>query len=175
MNLSFCDDTFTNAPQVFPGRSFEVSLAAHGQSGGFVLTIIESEVPEPAIARISEASAIQQINIGSCNNLRYTVFLNAVQQLTSNSKLSQRMHLQTEGLTCAISLVLPFKVTILPCPSGFELSNTSGECVCEERLRRYIPSGSCNIEDMTIERNDDFWVGFDTESNGLNSPSTLSL
>lgn len=60
---------------------------------------------------------------------------------------------------------LPFDVNLLPCPPAFTLSEAPYGCICEERLQKY--TNSCNINNQTILRDGDFWVGYDNQSHGL--------
>ena len=52
-------------------------------------------------------------------------------------------------------------MTLLKCPIGFTLSNSSNQCVCGERLQKY--TSKCNISNLEITRtaSEDFWVGVD--------------
>ena len=57
-------------------------------------------------------------------------------------------------------------MTLLECPIGFNLFNSTNKCVCEERLQKYT-----NISNLEITRtaSEDFWVGVDntTGTEGL--------
>ena len=59
---------------------------------------------------------------------------------------------------------LKIKVRFRSCPDGFSLS-TQGRCTCEERLQRYTTE--CDINDQSIQRRSEFWVGLDNQSKGL--------
>ena len=49
-------------------------------------------------------------------------------------------------------------VSFLPCPDAFILDGS--ECVCEERLQKYINSNSCSVDTNTIQRSSNtFWMG----------------
>ena len=60
---------------------------------------------------------------------------------------------------------LQIPVHLLPCPHAFNLSQSTGGCVCEDRLQKY--TNSCNINYQTILRDGDFWVGYNNQSKGL--------
>ena len=50
-------------------------------------------------------------------------------------------------------------ITFESCPIGFELSNSTGECICDHRLWQY--TNSCDINRQAIFRNSSstFWLG----------------
>ena len=58
-------------------------------------------------------------------------------------------------------------VAILQCPPGFELSATEPTCKCAQILQRF--TNKCIINDKTIARDTEFWLGFtqDNTSDGL--------
>ena len=57
---------------------------------------------------------------------------------------------------------LTFPVELIVCLTAFKLSQSTGGCVCEDRLQKY--TNSCDINDQTILCDGDFWVGYDNQS-----------
>ena len=55
------------------------------------------------------------------------------------------------------------------CPPGFNISESASSCVCEQWLAKY--TNSCNITNglgrITRHSNQQFWVGYDHQSNKL--------
>lgn len=95
----------------------------------------------------------------NCTKLHYTFFSN----LTC-IKLIMYLDGPCSSEDASVNrLTIP--VQLLVCPPAFELSESPYGCICEERLQHY--TNSCNINDQSILRDGDFWVGYDNRSQGL--------
>ncbi len=92
----------------------------------------------------------------SCTDLIYTLF--------SRSRVASTLQLYAAGPCGEAGVPLSIVVKFLMCPSGFALAQ-SGVCTCHRRIQKY--TNSCDIDDRTIDRNRDFWVGYDARSQGL--------
>ena len=75
-----------------------------------------------------------------------TVFIN-----TARTKISLAHHLSVD-------------VQFLPCPIGLKLSNTSGQCICNDRIKKVIPNNkiSCyvNNSQSVVNRSDNNWIAY---------------
>ena len=66
---------------------------------------------------------------------------------------------------------LTVTVNLLPCPSGFQLSENEPICICAKRLQHF--TNTCLVDNRIVLRAQDaeFWVGYDdniyNESGGL--------
>ena len=72
------------------------------------------------------------------------------------------------------------RITLEPCPLGFELNRNSRACDCDENLGRVRGSDravvECEIQENTgyITRKGTVWVGMDTHKKPLSPAQTLS-
>ena len=152
-NQPDCSKSVT-ALEVFPGETITLSLAAVGQRNGTVPGIIRSDFIEPNAVQLGHLQNAQSTT-QTCTLLQYTLF---------SMNTAGNLSLFAEGPCSALGLPLELIVKFHSCPSGFSLSN-AGTCDCEERLQIYTQQ--CNINDQTIQHNGDFWMGYDTNTEGL--------
>ena len=135
---------------VYPGQTVGVSLVALGQRNGTVpsATIAMYDLDNGATFR--DLQSTQRIDHTTCSELNYTIIS---RKQTETFKIYVDSSCGLEGIPLSVN------VTLLKCPIGFTLSNSSNQCVCEERLQKY--TNSCNISSLEIIRtaSDDFWVG----------------
>lgn len=98
-----------------------------------------------------------------CNVLSFAIFI-------PNSKvLSSSGFAKLQSTENAISS-LPFQLTILNCPLGFNTSE-SGKCVCSDFISDFIPDASCDIQMATITLPPFTWYGNPYSSNSSESVS----
>ena len=155
---------------VYPGGTTKVSMIAFGERNGTTPAIVHNISPRGSVVFKSPENTQSVTN--SCTNLTYTVQTNAV-------GTSQVITLYAEGgclprertlLNSSIPTnTFDMIVEILPCPVGFQLSNTDSACTCEQRLLPF--TNTCRINDKTVLRaqNINFWMGYsrDNDSKGL--------
>ena len=55
-------------------------------------------------------------------------------------------------------------ITLLPCPPGFSNTDDALKCDCNEQLQK-LPSVTCDIQSITISRQELVWIGYVTDSN----------
>ena len=140
---------------VFPGETFQVSVAAVGQRNGIVPSAVRSHLN---IGRLVASQYIQQTT-KACTIFNYTVF----------SQQNVSLKLYPEGPCSTVSDILLLQLSMNQgCPPGFSLDNSSVLCVCDQALQKY--TNHCNITNglgqISRESGDTFWVGYD-QSYGL--------
>lgn len=138
--------------QVFSGGTFKVSVVGAGQRFGVVSSVIQ--VYNSSV-RLGDLELTQTIP-SECTELTYTVFA---------SPGNASVELYAEGPCLTLGTPLTIQLSVLPCPPGLSQTEVNGSCVCDERLQRY--TDICNATDGTIFRDGDFWVGYDSQSQGL--------
>ena len=141
-----CSET-TYIHEAYPGETLSVPLVAVGQQNGAASSVVIAYLNSPTTARFGEREDVQSVT-AQCSLVPYT--------LLSRSS-SESFLLYSEAPCGTLGEPLLVNVTLLPCPTGFQLSRTSSSCVCADRLQKYTQS--CNIADGKIERDGEFWIG----------------
>ena len=141
------------AVAVYPGETFSVPVVAVGQRNGTVPSLIQSSFDENG-ATIRDLQEAQSAN-NTCTPLYFTV---------SSTNPLVAMTLLADGPCLDLGESLHVNIHLKPCPVGFELSELSKQCICEERLQKY--TNSCDIDDLTIDVGGNAWVGLDKTANG---------
>ena len=107
---------------VYPGETFQVSVASVGQRNGIVPSTVNSHL---YIGRLMTSQYIQQ-SAKMCTIFNYTVF--SVQDVSPQ--------LYPEGPCSTVSDTLLLQLSMNQgCPPGFSLENSSVSCVCNEALK----------------------------------------
>ena len=137
---------------VYPGQTVGVSLVAVGQRNGTVPSATTAQYDPNNGATFRDLQSSQRIDHTTCTELHYTIIS---RKHTETFKIYVDSSCGSEGIPLSVN------VTLLKCPIGFTLSNSSNQCVCEERLQKY--TSRCDISNLEITRtaSDDFWVGVD--------------
>ena len=137
---------------VYPGQTVGVSLVAVGQRNGTVPSATTAVYDPDDGAAFRDLQSTQRLDHTTCTELNYTIIS---RKQTETFKIYVDSSCGSEGIPLSVN------VTLLKCPNGFSLSNSSNQCVCEERLQKY--TNSCDISNLEITRtaSDDFWVGVD--------------
>ena len=152
---------------VYPGETFQVSVVAAGQRYGIVSSTVRSIIDQLE-GKLLDYQYLQQAN-NTCTKLNYTVF---------SLSESVTIELQAEGSPCSkfestyiynkMQLVIFVKLN-QTCPPGLNISESEKSCVCEHRLAKY--THQCNIsnglEQILRKSGQQFWVGYDNQSDGL--------
>ena len=166
LKVCSCEQQISDCPQsyfiyVYPGNPSNVSVTVIGQRNGIVSTSIQSQTSGNITIRELEKSQSSTIS-QQCSNFFFTVFTSAESQQGS-------LMLYTDGPCSRDQNSLMIQVQLLPCPHGFQLSNTTigMACDCDKRLKPFTES--CNITTGTIFRpsGSTFWVGHYNDSRGL--------
>ena len=156
-NTLRCGDFFTPIA-AYPGQSVSVSATTIGQRDGGTAGVIRAEVLNNKV-QVQDLERIQRTN-GTCTNLHYTL-------LTSLQNTEETITLFADGPCQREGRSLVFRVSILPCPPGFQQSEPTLRCVCDERLDDF--TDICDIDSQTIlrRRGAAFWVGYDSDAQEL--------
>ena len=159
--ICFCENNSPNCGKsmetlsVYPGETFQISVASVGQRNGIVPSAVSSHLN---IGRLMTSQYIQQ-STKTCTVFNYTVF----------SQQDVSLELYPEGPCSTVSDTLLLQLSMNQgCPPGFSLENSSVSCVCDRALQKY--TNRCNITNglgqISRESGETFWVGYD-QSFGL--------
>ena len=151
--------------RVFPGGIIQVSVVALGQRNGTVPALVQADVvtekePLTQIARLEASQPIRN----TCSGLRYTVLAGA-----ENNSVTIQIYPRDGPCQRSVGNV-SIVAEILPCPVGFEFSQSEQACVCDNRLVEEGFTTVCNISDQIIHRDGEFWMGFDSEKGLILNP-----
>ena len=154
-------DTDTFSVYAYPGQKIPLTVAAVGQRNGTRFATINA-ITNPSNPTNKSTLGMfedrQDID-GNCTEIHYTFFSNK-----SNIYLELYVEGSCSSLDGSVNrLFVP--VHLYSCPAAFTLSTQTSGCICEKRLQKY--TNSCDINNQTIERNGDFWVGYDSQLKGL--------
>ena len=141
-----CTET-TQSRSIYPGQQVEVSVVA----------IDQSHLPIPALIHTTVRSGNNLIGSETisyetgenCTSRNYSVTPNNLfnqLEINPSNRSGDTKHLIVN-------------ITFESCPIGFELSNSTGECICDHRLWQY--TNSCDINRQAFFRNSSstFWLG----------------
>ena len=166
-----CEDNHPNCSEtvitreVYPGEIIHITGVAVGQTNGTSPAVIHADWEGLEIGNLQNTQTTNK----TCSHLQYTVLATEPENdntvLATNEEKDDRSIMLYADEPCSRSgYPLKIKVKFRSCPDGFSLS-TQGRCTCEERLQRYTTE--CDINDQSIQRRGEFWVGFDNQSRGL--------
>ena len=178
----------TNGHGPYPGQTIEISAVVVGQnfgtaSGAVYAQLINSPFKN-STPTLDQGQETQGVNHNSCNNLRYTIN-SPVENITimlTSAKLKGTYMVSKQTFTDTMrtykehennqityndtsfpNAILEFPVYIHiplePCPPGFSITHKHPvTCDCVRQLRE-LPGVTCDIEDVTIYRSGQVWVG----------------
>ena len=158
----------------YPGEIFQVSVVAVGQRNGTVSSTVRSKITNGQIGSnlevdLQDSQYLQQAN-NTCTKLNYTVF---------SLSTAAYIELQAEGNPCSkfdYTYTMHYSLLIIvaldqTCPPGFNISKSARACVCEPRLAKYADTHQCSIISgvgtIRHDSSQQFWVGYDNQSDGL--------
>ena len=136
----------TQSKSIYPGQQVEVSVVAIDQSGSTIPALIHTAVCSGDNLIISETISYETGE--NCTSRNYSV--------TPKIPFNQLEVHPSNKSGNMINLIV--NVTFEVCPIGFEQSNSTGECICDNRLWQY--TNSCKIDRQAILRNSSstFWL-----------------
>ena len=150
---------------VYPGKTFQVLIAAVGQLHGTVPGVVHTKFDMAGgTLKLGDLQTTQVVD-KTCTPVHYTVFS---KDLGSASKVL--LSVFAEGPCADLGDPLSIFVKLHPCPVAFTLS-AEGGCICERRLQRY--TNSCDIDSRSIQGKGEFWVGLDINVNSKSSALIL--
>ena len=140
-----CTET-TQSRRIYPGQQVEVSVVAIDQSHLPIPALIHSTVRSGNNLIMSETISYETGN--NCTSRNYSV--------TPKIPFNQLQIHPSNRSGDTIQLIV--NITFERCPIGFELSNSTGECICDHRIWQY--TNSCEIDRQAIFRNSSstFWL-----------------
>ena len=151
--LCFCNKSKLNCTEatqsksIYPGQQVEVSVVAIDQSSLTIPALIHTAVRSGDNLIMSETISYETGE--NCTSRNYSV--------TPNNLFNQLELYPSNRSGDTKHLIV--NITFERCPIGFELSNSTGECICDHRLWQY--TNSCDINRQEIFRNSSstFWLG----------------
>ena len=140
-----CTET-TQSRSIYPGQQVEVAVVAIDQSHLPIPALIHSTVRSGNNLIMSETISYETGN--NCTSRNYSV--------TTKIPFNQLEIHPSNRSGYTIQLIV--NITFDRCPIGFELSNSTGECICDHRIWQY--TNSCEIDRQAIFRNSSstFWL-----------------
>ena len=154
--LELCGNNSNSSISVYKGERFSLQVGAIGQG--------HSHVPAQVIASVSQSARLE-LNQSSqaisewCSVVTYNLYSTESQEVLT---------LYPQGsCTGGLGSVM-VAVTFRPCPNALNESKSSGECVCEDRLRRL--NATCEIDEkVRIRRYEGvkFWINASHDEDGL--------
>ena len=141
-----CTET-TQSRSIYPGQQVEVAVVAIDQSHLPILALIHSTVRSGNNLIMSETISYETGN--NCTSRNYSV--------TTKIPFNQLEIHPSNRSGDTIQLIV--NITFESCPIGFEPSNYTGKCICDQRIWQY--TNSCEIDRQAIFRNSSstFWLG----------------
>ena len=136
--------------QVYPGQILKIPIVLYGQRDGSVPGIVRGEMVNKSQGAHFAPLQETQLTEYSCTNLSYTIFSTGYYELILLRVDDVQYY---EEKTRAL-----VNVTLLPCPPGFQLSNLTAQCECNQLLKER--GLSCNISGATplVRRTMSVWI-----------------
>ena len=148
---------------IFPGQSVNLMLATVGNLNGISKGIIEIQQFANILSQSFSSGLL--FSQTQCFNYSYVV------KTARTGQLLLSISVQPDTINIVNSLrtfpSITSHVTVLECPTGFELSPTSSECVCSDILAQRISNISCSISTELISRKGNVWIGYQNSSECL--------
>ena len=152
------DCSQSSSVQLYPGGNLDIFITVFGQRDATVPTVIQTQLSDNI--KIKELQNAQKTTKSQlCSKLTFTVF--SAESKQGNLTLYIDSPCDQNSLTIQIDMQR--------CPHGFQHSNTTNSCICDERLTKKIRfTERCDIETGIVRPNgSEFWVGYDNNSDGL--------
>ena len=143
LRLPPCNTNITIYRTVYSGEKLELPFVTIGQANGTAPGIV---LIYTSGRRTSIISALRSTGYCSMYNIPYLLANGKILYFTTQASFS-------DGLSSELNVKV--SVTVLPCPSGFELSN-GPSCTCSQLLQRY--NFICDISTQTVTKSGS-WVG----------------
>ena len=144
---------------VFPGSTYQVSVAVVGQREGGIPGIVHATLSSGYHSSSHFFGDLQASQSAgkSCTLMKYTIFSsNKLENITLTVDQPAPSSLKSPFLDLFIPPTL--SITMLPCPPGFNLTGNPPQCNCALSLLKQ--NITCNITDQTIHRRAAMWIGY---------------
>ena len=135
--------------EAYPGQTFHVEAVAVGQYNGTTPGVVLARAITSNTTSILKEVHLAQESKRSCTRLEYTVF---------SSQACEVIQLVASRASRNVFFA-DVKVTLLACPPGFTLQNSTSKCDCHPLLNQY--NVTCNIDNQTITKADTAWISVD--------------
>jgi len=145
----------------YPGANFNVKVVVVGQRNGIVPGVVLTSLKDSDNVTVSKIVELQRSqSVGKeCTQLNYTIFSKNPIEILSLTAAERARLVRWNHPPRTLNILL------LPCPSGFTLSNTTGACECTQILKdRKI---TFNINSQMVLHPKSLWIGY---SNTTHSP-----
>ena len=137
------------------GQLINISAVVVDQSENPIASMaIRAQFPQDSRGDLGERQLIQTLP-AKCSNLEYRVY---------SPDDNESIQVYSDDGPCrdlGISKLV-FPIQLLPCPTGFELSQRNTTCICHTPLQRY--TNTCDIDTQTIQRKGNFWFRYENTS-----------
>ena len=175
----------TNGHGPYPGQTIQISAVVVGQNFGTVSGAVYAQLINSPFnnntTTLNQGQETQGVNHNSCNNLQYTIN-SPVENITimlTSAKLKETFTVTDQTFTeirevyekfenniwyrffpqAMLEFPVYINIPLEPCPPGFSITHKHPvTCDCVRQLRE-LPGVTCDIEDVTIYRSGQVWVG----------------
>ena len=154
--LCFCKESFdcslpSPSYAVYPGESFEVSIAVVGELQGLVKSTVQASiyncVPADIFVALGNLQHVQTSSSRKCTTFQYSIFTNNTRNFVCGIKF------MTGG-----NFLNNLTIHVQSCPLGFKLNGKTRLCDCAQQLEA-TGAVNCNISGTLIQRQDTTWIG----------------
>ena len=143
-----------NAVTVYRGKSFNATVAGIGQYNYPIPTVLQTSIEsESGSARLGIRQHAQELSY-SCTNVTYSI-------TSIENEVTLFLSIEnTIPFNNFIVSVKPakLKVTLIPCPFGFEFVGMPPTCGCAGSLR-HTAGISCDVDTTLIHHPPSMWIG----------------
>ncbi len=151
-----CSDYQFPQPSIYPGDSYNPSVAVVGQLDGIVPGTVYAELKamNDMVKQSLEPGQIVQKTTGKkCETLSYTINTN----LSSATLVLNVQFVGDKSFAEHLKLFKPLEIdiAIMNCPLGFQITNSS--CHCLPQLEKGF---DCYIGNKTIVPHSGYWIGY---------------
>ena len=147
----------------YPGQKVTIPVVTVGQRFGHSPGTLKALILQNTYI----ISKVLLSSRGQCTNLSYTLVINR------NIGHVNTTFLQIDLLFDDLANVprqlinsIDVEIDVLECPPGFELSETTGTCVCDQIIIDALTDVTCNIQSQQItSHRGNMWMGYDSGRN----------
>ena len=166
-DICFCEESGLSCNEsllhinTYPGRQLSIYVVPVDGNGSPVYSPVTTSVDKRYGWKLGEGQDFIQL-FAICTKVNYIIY-------TTTTHFTNSGYLQPRPLY-GISSTATLSVTLMNCPVGFQLNQTTGGCNCNPALRRHIID--CDVNTGIITRPGNSWIGI-VHQNG--SPPTVGF